>query len=71
MNRERLLHSRQVEKAFNMFDEDGNGFIDLNELKRMMGGIDLSDDEWKELILRYDKDNDGVVRESGYLVDFL
>jgi Ca2+-binding EF-hand superfamily protein len=60
-----------VEKAFNMFDEDGNGFIDLNELKRMMGGIDLSDDEWKELILRYDKDNDGVVRESGYLVDFL
>jgi len=61
MNREKLLHSRQIEKAFKMFDEDGNGFIDLNELKTAMSGVKLRDDEWRELILKYDADNDGVV----------
>lgn len=61
MNREKLLHSKQIEKAFKMFDEDGNGFIDLNELKTAMSGVKLRDDEWRELIVKYDADNDGVV----------
>lgn len=61
-NRERLLHEKQVEKAFKMFDEDGNGFIDLKELKTAMSGLKLTDDEWKDLINQYDSDNDGVVR---------
>jgi Ca2+-binding EF-hand superfamily protein len=44
-----------------MFDEDGNGFIDLNELKTAMSGVKLRDDEWRDLIIKYDADNDGVV----------
>ena len=66
MNREKLLHSKQIEKAFKMFDEDGNGFIDLNELKTAMSGVKLRDDEWRELIIKYDADNDGVVSLSQY-----
>ena len=61
MNREKLLHHKQIEKAFKMFDEDGNGVIDLNELKSAMRGIKMRDDEWKELIEKYDADGDGVV----------
>jgi calcium-dependent protein kinase len=63
MNREKLLHSKQIEKAFKMFDEDGNGFIDLNELKTAMSGVKLRDDEWRDLIIKYDADNDGVVSQ--------
>lgn len=47
-----------------MFDEDGNGYIDLNELKTAMSGVKLRDDEWRELIIKYDADNDGVVSIS-------
>ena len=61
MNREKLLHSKSIEKAFKMFDEDGNGFIDLNELKTAMAGVKLRDDEWRDLMMEYDADNDGVV----------
>lgn len=61
MNREKLLNSKQIEIAFKMFDEDGNGFIDLTELKTAMSGVKLSDEEWKDLIEKYDEDNDGVV----------
>lgn len=47
-----------------MFDQDGNGFIDLAELKLVMSGVKLPDEEWKEILIKYDVDNDGVV--SGY-----
>lgn len=66
MNREKLLNSKQIEIAFKMFDEDGNGYIDLTELKTAMSGVKLSDEEWKDLIEKYDEDNDGVV--SAFLI---
>ena len=61
MNREKLLNSKQIEKAFKMFDDDGNGYIDLEELKMAMSGVKLSDEEWKNIITKYDVDGDGVV----------
>lgn len=61
MNQDRLLHSKQIEKAFKLFDDDGNGFIDLGELKGAMNGLKLTDREWKELIKQYDSDGDGVI----------
>lgn len=64
MNREKLLNEKQIEKAFNMFDLDGNGFIDFQELKTAMSGIQLTDKEWKELIYKYDTDSDGRVSDS-------
>jgi Ca2+-binding EF-hand superfamily protein len=45
-----------------MFDDDGNGYIDLEELKTAMSGVKLSDEEWKNIITKYDVDGDGVVR---------
>lgn len=61
MNREKLLNAKQIEKAFKMFDDDGNGYIDLEELKMAMNGVKLSDEEWKSIINKYDVDGDGVV----------
>lgn len=44
-----------------MFDQDGNGVIDLAELKLAMSGVKIPDEEWKEILLKYDANSDGVV----------
>ena len=41
-----------------MFDEDENGFIELHEFKSVMGGFNLSDNEWEEIIKEFDEDKD-------------
>lgn len=58
-NREQKLHEEHIEKAFKMLDLDGNGFIDVNELKQSMSGVRLSEVEWRQVISKYDGNNDG------------
>ena len=61
MNQTSLLHVNKIKKAFELFDTDGDGFIDRKELKMAMGGINLSDTEWDKLINQYDTNGDGKV----------
>lgn len=58
-NREQKLHEEQIERAFKMLDLDGNGFIDVAELKQAMSGVRLSEVEWRQVILKYDDNKDG------------
>lgn len=64
MSQHALLHSNKIKKAFEMFDTDGNGYIDRKELKASMAGISLTDKEWDRLIEQYDTDNDGHVNNA-------
>jgi calcium-dependent protein kinase len=61
INQNALLKKEKIAQAFQMFDQDGNGFIDKKELKAVMGGINLTDQEWDLLIAEYDTDKDGMV----------
>ena len=61
MNQTSLLNKNKIQKAFNIFDIDNDGFIDRKELKAVMGGINLSDAEWDKLIKQYDTNGDGKV----------
>ncbi len=61
MSQATLLHTNRIKKAFEVFDVDSDGFIDRKELKMAMGGINLSDAEWKQLIQQYDTNGDGKV----------
>jgi calcium-dependent protein kinase len=61
INQNALLKKEKIAQAFQMFDQDGNGFIDKKELKAVMGGINLTDEEWDLLIAEYDTDKDGMV----------
>lgn len=61
MNQASLLQKKKIEKAFALFDVDGDGFIDRKELKASMGGINLPDKEWDKLIHQYDTNGDGKV----------
>ena len=62
MSQNLLLNGNKIARAFEMFDTDGDGFIDRKELKAAMGGISLTDVEWDRLIEQYDTDLDGKVR---------
>ena len=51
-----------VESAFKAFDMDGNGSITKEELKEVLGGEQVLDDEvWTELVHEVDTNGDGVV----------
>lgn len=59
MNIEKLLSRKKIKKAFNTFDFDGDGFISQDELKIVMGGIEITDKAWKEILDMVDLNNDG------------
>lgn len=59
--KEKLLSKEALEKAFKLFDKDGNGFITLDELKECIPIEITSKLEWKELISEVDKDGDNQI----------
>ncbi|XP_021344883.1 neo-calmodulin-like, partial [Mizuhopecten yessoensis] len=54
-------HERALREAFKMFDRDGNGYIDAEELRLCMMnlGEKLTQDEVEEMIREVDVDFDG------------
>ena len=56
--KEKLLSEEALEKTFQLFDLDGNGYITLEELKESMPIEITSKQEWRELIREVDKDGD-------------
>lgn len=76
MNRDMLLSKEKVEKAFQLFDQvdktvlsrnisydwqNGDGFITRDEFAAVMGGVELDDREWDELMEEVDANKDGKV----------
>ena len=58
---------RELQRAFQEFDRDGNGYISREELKEVMHSVGdkLTDDELDGMIKRADLDNDGQVDYRG------
>lgn len=52
-----------IRKVFKLFDEDGNGFLTIYDLKRITKelGEEMEDSELNEMIERGDSDGDGKV----------
>ena len=59
--KDKLLSEETVEKTFQLFDIDGNGYITLDELKESMPIEITSKLEWRELIEEVDKDGDNQI----------
>lgn len=48
--------------AFRAFDKDGNGKIDINELKETLGGDEqVEESVWLSMIAEIDKNGDGEI----------
>ena len=60
-NRKRMLSMDKLEKTFKMFDKDGSGALDINELKEAFSGAAIPDDVWDEVIKEVDENKDGEV----------
>ncbi|CAD8141063.1 unnamed protein product [Paramecium octaurelia] len=59
--KEQLTAQNKLEKAFRLFDKDGNGSISKQELQEIMGGAQLSEVEWNNVFNELDLNGDGIV----------
>merc|ERR1711924_162488 len=59
----------EIKEAFDLFDTDGSGSIDTNELKVAMKalGMDAKSDEIRKLINDIDSDGDGTIDFDEFL----
>ena len=55
MNKEDVLHSGNLRRAFDMFDKDRNGSITLDEIKEVLGApMGVSEKFWDDIISEVD-----------------
>ncbi|XP_073017957.1 probable calcium-binding protein CML46 [Primulina eburnea] len=54
----------EVKEAFNIFDGNNDGFIDANELEKVinsMGFMRFSKEEYQRMIMAFDYNGDGMI----------
>merc|ERR1719295_655194 len=62
--------SRRIQGAFSLFDKDGSGSIETEEMLELMVLLDpkMTREEFKKLIAEYDKDGDGEISWEEFCV---
>ncbi len=57
----------ELEEAFRMFDKDGNGLVDKEEIKNVLSscGQPISDAEVDDIMKQGDTNNDGFLNYEG------
>ena len=59
MNKKKMLCSINLKQAFDAFDEDRNGYITADEVKKILGfGNNFSNEVWEYIINEIDEDHD-------------
>ena len=58
IQKEKLLSEETLDRAFKMFDLDGNGYITIDELKKAMPLEITTKSGWRKLVSEVDKDGD-------------
>ena len=59
-----------IQQAFNLFDKDGSGTIDIQEVKVALRALDFepTKDDMRKIISEYDKDNRGTIDFNSFLI---
>lgn len=55
------MAQEKLEKAFKLFDKDGNGTISKQELQEIFGGLALQENQWENVFSELDTNGDGMV----------
>jgi calcium-dependent protein kinase len=62
IDKKNLLNEKNLRNAFNAFDENGDGEIELDEIKKLLGsGQDIDDNIWDDVLAEADENNDGII----------
>jgi calcium-dependent protein kinase len=62
VGKSRVFTKENLLQAFNVFDQDGNGGIDVEELKRCLAGEgEITEDVIMEIMNQADKNGDGII----------
>merc|ERR1711871_685118 len=59
----------EISKTFDLYDADGGGEIEADELQALMGslGHEIDEVEAKEMLIHLDLDNDGTVSKEEFI----
>ena len=55
---QKILTEDRLKKAFDMFDKDGSGTLEIGEIKQYFGGNDKT---WKRILKDIDENEDGCI----------
>ena len=62
LDMKKIMSGQNLEAAFRMFDSDGNGKISPDEMKRILQGDNIVDEQiWAKIIGEFDIDGDGEI----------
>jgi len=64
INRQKLLSKDRLESAFKMFDKDGSGYLEIDEIKAIFnpgGQRNIDEKVWEDLIREVDPNGDGKI----------
>ena len=73
IQREKLISEETLDRAFKMFDLDGNGYITIDELKKAMPLEITTKAGWRKLVSEVDKDGklvSEVDKDGDYQISF-
>ena len=54
-----MASKKRVMKLFQSVDLDGNGSLDYFEVRQLLLRVNLSEEQFTELMKSFDRDNDG------------
>ena len=61
MDRKKFLSKQRLRTAFQLFDNDGDGNIDVVELKKIFQQVKADEKVWNKMIKDVDDNNDGEI----------
>ena len=51
-----------------MFDSNKDGYIDHNEMRKLMGGLEVNDSQWEKICDLCDLDKDGKINLNEFVI---
>lgn len=69
INKKKILTNEKLEYVFKLFDKDGNGSIDTQEVREMLGvGKNVDQKVWDDIIREVDTNGDGEIQFTEFKV---
>lgn len=69
-NRDKLFQKRALEQAFDFFDRDKTGFLEVKELRELLGG-DCDKEEMAKIMEELDGDGDRQVSKEEFMAKLM